>query len=274
MNFGYEDVAEEGRFERLCELLDHDTSPWRAGIVPPLGHWLCFLPRCRQSRLGLDGHPGRSGDGLFPPEGLPRRMWAGSRVRFLQDIPLGATMLRRTRILSQVPKEGHSGRMLFVTLAHEITTSDGTPSIVEEQDLVYREPADTIVREALPVQAARLDVTEEDPGALMRVVAIDAVAMFRYSALTYNAHRIHYDRSYAREIEGYSGLVVHGPLIATLLLDAVLREQPRSRVGTFNFRARSPVYDSEPMRLFRNGDDLVAASPRGIAMTAECRIDR
>lgn len=237
-----EDVATAAPVAGLAALLDHDVSPWVSGEVPPLGHWLYFLPTARQSVIGEDGHPRRDSTSLLPPVPLPRRMWAGSRIEFLSPIPVGAALTRVTTIDAIKPKRGASGDLLFVTLRHDIT-ADGVAAIREEQDIVFREPAP-----ASPVPAAPpARPAETEPADAVRSVLPDPVLLFRYSALTFNAHRIHYDRDYAEGVEGYAGLVVHGPLIATLLIDHALRAGFAPRA--FRFRAEAPLIDGAPFDL-------------------------
>lgn len=247
-----EDVATAAPLAGLAALLDHDVSPWEAGMVPPLGHWLYFLPTARQSAIGEDGHPRRDEHGLLPPVPLPRRMWAGSRIDFLSPIPVGAALTRATTIDAIKPKRGASGDLLFVTLRHEIS-ANGAPAIREEQDIVFREAARAAPAPAAAATAAAAEPAPEPVDAVRRI-APDPVLLFRYSALTFNAHRIHYDRDYAVGVEGYAGLVVHGPLIATLLMDHGLRAGlvPRS----FTFRAEAPLVDGVPfdLCLVRGGD--------------------
>jgi 3-methylfumaryl-CoA hydratase len=259
------DVASPGPYRRLAALLDHETQPWPEGEAPPLGWWLNFLPEARQGELGEDGHPRRGG--FLPPVDLPRRMWAGSRIAFSAAIPLGAAMEKRSTILAVDPKRGRSGEMVFVTVRHEIF-ADGRLAATEAQDIVYR---DAPKPEAAP-SAAPLAGPPPAAG-WSRAVTPDPTLLFRYSALTYNAHRIHYDRAYATDAEGYPGLVVHGPLIATLLLDHYLRRRPGARIAAFEFRAESPLFDRQPFTL--NGDEtgegaaLWALAPDGrIAMRA------
>jgi len=246
-----EDVATAAPLAGLAALLDHDVSPWVSGEVPPLGHWLYFLPNARQSVLGDDGHPRRDGSGLFPPVPLPRRMWAGSRIEFLSPISVGAALTRITTINAIKPKRGASGDLLFVTLRHDIA-ADGVAAIREEQDIVFREPAPT----APATAAAPLAPQEPEPADAVRSISPDPVLLFRYSALTFNGHRIHYDRDYARNVEGYAGLVVHGPLIATLLMDHALHALPGFAPRHFSFRAEAPLIDGAPfdLCLARDGD--------------------
>lgn len=243
-----EDIATAAPLAGLAALLDQDVSCWN-GMVPPLGHWLYFLPDARQSAIGEDGHPRRDDKGLLPPVPLPRRMWAGGRVEFLSPIPVGAALTRVTTIGAIKPKRGASGDLLFVTLRHEIA-ADGVAAIREEQDIVYREPATSA-----PAPAPDAPSRAEPADAVRRIVP-DPVLLFRYSALTFNAHRIHYDRDYARDVEGYAGLVVHGPLIATLLIDHAQRIVPDIAPRHFSFRAEAPLTDGAPFDLcfVRAGD--------------------
>ena len=238
------DLAARGPLDRLTDLLDHTAPPWPAGQAPPLAHWLYFLPRARQSGLGVDGHPLRGGDGLMPPVTLPRRMWAGSRLTFTGGIAIGAEIARRSTIADLQRKTGASGEMVFVTVRHEVS-SGGAVRVVEEQDIVYREPPP-------PAVAGAPAPTADEPPATpvaSRTLSADTVQLFRFSALTFNSHRIHYDRDYATREEGYPGLVVHGPYLATLLMDHFLRNRTGRAVTGFRFRARSPIFDGAPFTL-------------------------
>lgn len=238
------DIATAAPLAGLAALLDQDVSPSPVGTVTPLAHWLYFLPTARQSAIGEDGHPCRDGTGLLPPVPLPRRMWAGSRIAFLAPIAVGAALTRVTTIDAIKPKRGASGDLLFVTLRHDIA-ADGVAAIREEQDIVFREPAPTTTATAVAPAAPQ----EPEPADAVRRISPDPVLLFRYSALTFNAHRIHYDRNYARNIEGYAGLVVHGPLIATLLMDHYLRTVTDASPRHFSFRAEAPLIDGAPFDL-------------------------
>ncbi len=222
----------------LSATLDIDASAPRAGdLVPPLWHWIWFMPIHRQSELDEDGH-GKTGD-FLPPVPLPLRMWAGGRFEFRRPLRVGQTYTRTSHILDVRQKEGRSGPLVFVIVGHQISDAEGI-ALSEEQDIVYRgnaTPGEVLTATA---QAAPSDAAWE------RIVQPDDVLLFRYSALTFNAHRIHYDRRYAMEVGGYPGLVVHGPLIATLLLDLVRRNLPEANVGRFSFRAVSPLFDTAP----------------------------
>jgi 3-methylfumaryl-CoA hydratase len=230
------DVATAAPLGGLCALLDYAEWPWAAGAVPLLGHWLYFLPRARQSLLGGDGHARRGG--FLPPVPLPRRMWAGGRVRFHATIPIGALLERVSTIANVAAKSGASGTLVFVTVRHEII-ANGSLSVTEEQDLVYREAA--------PMAAATNPAKTDTPRRTRacRTISADAAMLFRFSALTFNAHRIHYDRDYARDVEHYPGLVVQGPLLATLLLDGFMRQEKTGTAKSFAFRALRPVYEAE-----------------------------
>jgi len=260
------DLAAHRQAHLLAALLDHRDPPWQPGELPPLGHWLLFAPDAPQSAIGTDGHPARADD-----DGLPRRMWAGGRLRFLAPVPLGSTVTRATETLSTVDKQGRSGRMRFVTLRHRLAV-EGVAVIEEEQDIVYREAAAPGTSAGPPVPEA-----PATPPALSRTVNADPAALFRFSALTFNAHRIHYDRDYAMREEGYPALVVHGPYIATLLLDHYLRRHPAAAIAGFSFRAQRPVFDTDPFTLGltedASGADLVAIDAAGgIAMTARVEL--
>ncbi len=250
------DVASPPVIERLAAVLDHEGSHWPSRRLPPLGHWVFHLPRARQADLGADGHPKRGG--YLPPIEQPRRMWAGSRVRFLRPIELGAEMEKTSTILSIAVKNGAAGEMVFVTVVHELSVA-GEAAIAEEQDLVYLDIA--------PPGEPR-EVKCPDPEWAAEITA-DPTLLFRFSALTFNSHRIHYDTDYAREIEQYPALVVHGPLQAMLLLDRALKVRPDGQLAGFEFRARSPLYAGEPFTLCGTGHDLWTRDVRGnVTMTA------
>jgi 3-methylfumaryl-CoA hydratase len=235
------DVATASPLAGLAALLDHESPPWLPNELPPLAHWLYFLPRARQSEIGPDGHPKRGG--FLPPVPLPRRMWAGSRIEFLAPIPLGSAMTRRSTVKSVVAKSGAGGEMVFVTVRHEIAVEQA-PALIEEQDIVYR-GAPEFGRATSAASSNKVPSTAE----WTRTITPDPVQLFRYSALTLNGHRIHYDRDYARKAEGYSGLVVHGPYTATLLVDHFLRRQPHARIAKIAFRAWRPLFEGEPFQL-------------------------
>jgi 3-methylfumaryl-CoA hydratase len=226
----------------LTATLDHPPAAVEAGTpLPALWHWLYFLPMHRQSEIGADGHAKRGG--FLPPVPLPRRMWAGSQFEFRAPIRVGDRVARTSIIDDVTIKEGRTGRLVFVKVRHELRCNDvAEPALIEFHDIVYREaqqPGDV----APPPQAAT------DDAIWQRTVVPDDVLLFRYSALTFNGHRIHYDRRYVTEVEGYPGLIVHGPLIATLLLDLLRRERPEADVASFRFKAVRPIFDLHPFRV-------------------------
>lgn len=250
--------------QALAATLDLETAPEAGQALPPGWQWLFFNPVVRRSGLGPDGHPARGG--FLPPIDLPRRMWAGSRLRYLADLTVGAEATRRSRIAKVENKVGKRGSLWFVTVEHQ-TTCDGRACIVEEQDIVYREA--TAPGTLTPAPQVFDGVAEWD-----RDVVPDTTLLFRYSALTFNGHRIHYDQAYARDEEGYPDLVVHGPLTATLLQQFALEQGGGRPLGRFEFRGVSPLFVGRAFRLEgRNGTDgtltLWARGPDGeLAMSA------
>jgi 3-methylfumaryl-CoA hydratase len=234
-----EDIIAVDRVAAMAATLDLEKAPAAGEALPPGWHWLYFNGAARESELGPDGHPRRGG--FLPPVPLPRRMWAGGRIAVSGILPVGAPARRTSRILSVEAKSGRSGDLVFVTVRHEVAGGQG-PALEEEHDIVYR---------AAPAPGAPPPKPEPAPtGAIWRrEIRPDPVLLFRYSALTFNGHRIHYDHPYVTKVEGYPGLIVHGPLIATLLLDLVAREAPKARLRTFNFRAKSPLFDTAPFHV-------------------------
>lgn len=217
----------------LNALLDRDDPPPAPGeAIPPLAHWLYFLPLHRQSLIGPDGHMARGE--FLPPVTLPRRMWAGSRVEFLRPLPVGAQATRVSRIKEVKAKQGRSGPLVFVTVRHEIAVA-GSLALADEHDIVYRGDTGKAVADAVPAPAQ---------ASWRREIRPDPVLLFRYSAITMNGHRIHYDHPYTTKVEGYPGLIVHGPLIATLLVDLLRRNAPGATLRTFRFRALRPLFDT------------------------------
>lgn len=238
-------------------------------LLPPLWHWMLFQDWVMPDRIGPDGHPRRGGF-LPPVHDLPRRMWAGGRVTF-HAAPLreGDAVRRTSTILSVSEKAGGSGLLVFVTVKHLVEGPAGL-ALEEEQDIVYRGAEGAAVKpgEAAPAW----------PGALARVVVPDAVMLFRYSALTGNGHRIHYDHPYVTGVEGYPGLVVHGPLQATLMAGLALEAAPGRRLARFAFRGRRPCFDGRPLTvLARREGEAVGLETRDEAgatcMQAEATLD-
>jgi 3-methylfumaryl-CoA hydratase len=230
------DVVTPTPYAALSATLDREAVRRQPGTeLPALWHWLYFLPVHPRSELGPDGHAKRGA--FLPPVELPRRMWAGSELRFHRPLRVGDAISRVSTIESVAEKSGRAGPLVFVRVRHEIHRNDENDvALTEFHDIVYREapkPNDT------PAAALR---APDDP-AWSKEWVPDDVLLFRYSALTFNGHRIHYDRRYVTEVEGYPGLVVHGPLIATLLLDLLRWQRPRARVARFRFRAMRPIFD-------------------------------
>ena len=229
------DVISAWPVKALSAALDRDDPRSKRGDpVPPGWHWLYFLDARRAGELGRDGHPRRGG--FLPPVALPRRMWAGGRIEFIQPIRIGSEAQRKSEIASVEHKRGNSGDLVFVTVRHLISGDDG-PAVREEHDIVYRsaaQPGDPPPKtKSAPAQAAwRISLTA------------DPVLLFRYSALTFNGHRIHYDIDYARQDENYPGLVVHGPLQTTLLLE-LCRKHERRPIKKLDYRALHPVFHTE-----------------------------
>jgi len=257
------DVVTAGPFRAMAATLDREAASDSYEVVPPLWHWLYFLPHERQSMIGDDGHPKKGG--FLPPVPFPRRMWAGGRLEFPQPLRLGDTIKRSSSIANIDRKQGRTGDLVFVEVRHEIATAEGVV-IIEKQDIVYRnmpEPGET----NLPLKKARLDYQ------FSTEIVPDPILLFRYSALTFNSHRIHYDQSYATQVEGYPGLIVHGPLIATLLIEQLARECPQVRVVTFEFKAVSPLFHTSGFtvcgRIDGQSASLWAIGPQGqLAMFA------
>jgi 3-methylfumaryl-CoA hydratase len=232
-----EDVITPVPVAALAATLDRDDPKPRPGDeLPPLWHWLYFLPTVRQSELGPDGHPKRGA--FLPPVPLPRRMWAGARFEFHRPLHIGESIVRESTIADVSTKEGRAGPLIFVLVRHEIAGPAGL-ALVEEHDIVYRDvPA--VGESSQPSHAVASE------GAVWRRdIHAGAVMLFRYSALIFVGHRIHYDRRYATDVEGYPGLVVHGPLIATLLAD-LLRRHSNAPLRSLRFRAVSPLFDNAP----------------------------
>ncbi|MEM6680389.1 MAG: hypothetical protein AAF675_21190 [Pseudomonadota bacterium] len=265
-----EDGMDPWSANALIATLGLDRPAFEAGDpLPPFWHWLHFREAAPRSALGRDGHPAPGWS--IPATGLPRRMWAGGRLVFPGPLPLGAPARRRSRSLGVTNKTGRSGPLAFVTMQHDIEGPDGL-AVREAQDLVYREDW----QPGTPPPATR-SAPILPPDGLSRGWQLNATALFRYSALTFNGHRIHYDLAYAREVEGYQGLVVHGPLLATLMLELAREAEPgrmRAFRGRFAFRAASPVFADEPFTVAGHARDRgltlwVAGGDGRLAMTGD-----
>lgn len=261
------DTVTESPLRALAATLGLDDLRFEPGLpAPPGWHWLFCKPAPPRGDLRPDGHPRHQGF-LVPPE-FPRRMWAGSRMRFFEPLRVGEEVRRESSIAAFTEKTGRSGRLLFTTIEHRYTATRG-PAVEEEQDVVYL-ASERAAGESRPV---------EPPGApeWSEEVQPDSILLFRFSALIFNSHRIHYDRPYAIEAEGYRGLVVHGPLTAILLLDLYRRRDGRPPAG-FSFRAVNPLFDDAPFTVAGRrspdgqGCELWALTPEGyVAMQAAVR---
>ncbi|MEM8742825.1 MAG: hypothetical protein AAGE13_15195 [Pseudomonadota bacterium] len=249
----HDDGLDPARALAMHATLDLDGPPPGAGApLPRFWHWAYFWDAQPPARLGRDGHPRPGGadaspGGFIPDTGLPRRMWAGGAITWHAALPLGAGATRSSRIAAITRKTGRSGPLAFVTLHHDIHGASGL-ALRERQDLVYRADPDpgsaaaSAGAEASAGPAADMQPAPSDETAMERH-APDPVQLFRYSALTFNGHRIHYDLAYCREVEGYPGLVVHGQMLAQRLIDLAARLRPD--LAQFSFRAVAPIFCPE-----------------------------
>jgi 3-methylfumaryl-CoA hydratase len=242
----------------LALTLDHPHLAVEEGApLPEIWHWLYFLPMVARSEIGVDGHPRRGG--FLPPIALERRMWASGQLTFHQELLIGEEITKTSEILKISEKEGKAGKMVFVTVRHSISSTRGV-AIDEEQNIVYL-PMPKTYTPAPPNPA--LNDLEWKEG-----YAVDPVLLFRFSALTFNAHRIHYDINYAAEVEKYPGLVVHGPLQALLLLETARQRNPGQQPARYEFRAVRPLFDFDQVCLAGQsrsdgGHDLYAINTEG-----------
>jgi 3-methylfumaryl-CoA hydratase len=256
---------------RMAGTLGLDSAPALGDALPMPWHWLFFTPIPHALETGEDGHPARGG--FLPPVPLPRRMWAGSRVTCHQPLRVGELAIRKSRIESITAKSGRSGQLVFVTVEHKIHSGAQELLIVESQDLVYREPASTAATGNSPQEPYQSSIAAQ----WSESVTPDPVLLFRYSALTFNGHRIHYDRDYAINEEGYPGLVVQGPLTASLLLDMMYRQLACVTVKAFSFRGARPLFDTDTFLLEgaidRDTVNLWALTPdRQLAMSLDVEL--
>jgi len=243
------DPARAAAFQVALGQVDDITE---GTVLPPFFHQLYFWIPLPPKGLGRDGHP-KLGDVLIPDLGLPRRMWAGGRLQFSAPLQAGMRAEKRSVLESAVHKEGRTGPLGFIVLRHEIW-QDGRLCLTEWQDLVYREDPDPLAEPPIPPEARTDESDAQD-------VSFTSTLLFRYSALTFNGHRIHYDLDYARDVEGYSGLVVHGPLLAQELM--LMAEELLGPLAEFSFRASSPLMHFETATLCRLGNKLWVRGPDG-----------
>ena len=253
-----EDVITAWPLAALAATLDREAPE---EIVPPLWHWIYFLPTYPQSQLAEDGHV-RRGE-FLPPIDLPRRMWAGGRFEFFDSLRVGDAATRVSTIASVTEKQGRTGPLVFVVVRHEIRTARG-PTLMEEHDIVYRDHPQAGDAPVVPMVPENADWEKS-------VHPTDAL-LFRYSAVMFNGHRIHYDRRYCTDVEHYPGLVVHGPLVATMLME-LAREKMPGQATKFSFRAVSPLFDTESFSVRGSCEGNVAslnacAAGGRLAMTA------
>ncbi|MCF8465828.1 MAG: MaoC family dehydratase N-terminal domain-containing protein [Sneathiella sp.] len=238
------EIIHQQSLNGFAALMDEDSPA--SAIVPPGGHWMYFLPTDKQSRLAHDGHAFK-GD-FLPPAELPRRMWAGGRLTFHQELKAGDLAEKTSTIKSVTPKEGNSGALVFVTVEHQVTNVNGL-CITEEHDIVFRAAPTNNGSGQKKLQPAPTD------GQWVETVTPDPVMLFRYSALTFNGHRIHYDRDYCLHEEGYPGLIVHGPLLGTLLMRLAVKNMGGRALKHFNFRNYSPIFDTASFKIAGKADN-------------------
>lgn len=251
-----------GRSERRADRVDAglvtrwlatlDRAPLPTEAVPQGLHWCLCLPDAPTARLGADGHPLRdeSPDSFLPPVPLPRRMWASSKLEFVKPLRMGAAIERRSTVSAITEKHGGSGALVLVDIAHE-TLCDDALAVREMQTIVYRDAAPAGSPPVPPAPGeGRFDPA---PWTAHRMVVPAEPQLFRFSALTFNSHRIHYDLPYAQIEEGYRGLVVHGPLTATLLLDLAQAELGANALKSFAFRGLSPAICGDLLHLAMRG---------------------
>jgi len=266
------DIVSIASLTRMSATFDHEDPGWKAGDpVPPLWHFMYFPPVARRSALGPDGHPARGG--FLPPIPLPRRMFAGARTTYHRPLRAGETIRREGAIARIDQKSGKSGTLVFVLIRYQIfggdTSGGGELAIEEEHDIVYRDVS-------APAKTTQMAASSVPRPQWRRTITPDPVTLFRYSALTFNGHRIHYDRSYATEVEGYPGLVLHGPFIGYSLIDLCRDNTDDRPIRAHAFRARRPLFDTAPFEVVGAltsdgaGAVLEARDPEGApAMTLE-----
>lgn len=256
-----DDSIDIGHVRKIALSLDA-MAPGPGQALPLLWHWALFVKGVAYDEIGDDGHPQRGG--FLPAADNRNRMWAGGRLDFLHPLQVGSAATRRSTIFAVKEKEGRTGKLLFVTVKHEYR-QNGELCISEEQDIVYREP--TAPKLEGSIQAPRAEWSE--------TIVPSSVRLFRYSAVTFNGHRIHYDEPYATKVEGYPGLVVHGPMIATLMCTAFVHAHPDKPVASFAYRGLRPLIAPRPFHvagaLTGDGASLWAAQDDTLAHQAELR---
>ena len=267
-----EDFISVDALNRMSLALDDDVRFEPGAVVPKLWHWLFFLPHVKASDMGADGHP-KTGGFIPALEGLDRRMWAGSRFWFHGDLKSGQPAERKSVVKHVTRKQGRSGDLGFVLVEHQVC-QNGRRVLTEEHDIVYKTAPTS------PVTVSSVNAGLKPPERAAQwseTIRPNPVLLFRYSALTFNAHRIHYDRDYCREEFGFPGLAVHGPLIATLLIELVRKNLPSDRITEYAFRANGPIFDFQTFTVegCRENDQVLlwAVNPDGLeAMTARAKL--
>ncbi|MBL4719746.1 MAG: MaoC family dehydratase N-terminal domain-containing protein [Alphaproteobacteria bacterium] len=235
----FEERVSAGRVQGLAALLDKPDIPRDGDLMRPMDHWCFFKPRVRQSEIGPDGHPKR-GD-FMPPVPLPRRVFGGFRAVYHQPLRLGEMARKEAKIIAVAIKQGRDGPLVICTVSNRFSGENGL-AIEEEHDFIYRgdPPAKTTKTPETKPSAAPPPAFDYS-----QVITPDPVMLFRYSACTFNGHRIHYDYKYVTEVEGYPGLIVHGPLIATFLMELAMGNNPDKTPTGYTFQARAPLFGHE-----------------------------
>lgn len=242
------DVVTARQARQMAATLDVECGFALGDPLPALWHWMGWTNEAATADLGPDGHPAKGG--FLPPVPLERRMWAGGRLTFLAPLRLGEPMHRRSEILKVSEKTGNTGRMVFVTVRHEVSGAEGL-AIREEQDIVYI---------AMPDRFALPQPVPAPAAAWRQAVGLDTVRLFRFSALTFNAHRIHFDLPYATEVEKYPGLVVHGPMQAMLLMQAARARAGGAMPQSYRFRGVRPLFHFDQLELQGQGNGPATGS--------------
>lgn len=244
------DVITPGLLQRFCATIDRPVTD----EIPQGLHWCLCLPDAPSAQLAEDGHLAKGG--FLPPIPLPRRMWASSKVAFEHPLQLGDAISRVSTVASIEEKSGKSGDLVFVAVDHETSVGDRV-AITERQNIVYREPATT----AAPASLTSNETPDLSGWDWQQKIVPSEPLLFRYSALTFNSHRIHYDKPYAVQEEGYPGLVVQGPLMATLLLNLAARELGVNRLSRFSFRGQAPAFANAAIYLVgkQEGENIALA---------------
>ena len=225
------------RFEAMLNRDPHSITSNKE--LTPCAHWTYFTPMDMHSNIAVDGHA-RKGD-FLPPVELPKRMWAGGKILFKKPLLTGIPAEKKSTITAIDEKEGSTGKLCFVTIRHQISAK-GSVAIDEVQQIVYREESE---KGAHPIRTQPLDI---DPD-WKKTTKPDTVLLFRFSALTFNTHRIHYDQDYVRNVEGYPNLVVHGPLLLVLMLDAFKAKHDGKVIEDIEYKAVGPIYLDEQITI-------------------------